>query len=148
MEKRDPKAIIAEAMEKRKAAQERAAKARDARNEAAELAIAEALIAFDGDETKIIVVRLDPGFGGAVVYNMPEEAYWDKFTRRYEAAMIKSSGPSATTVTVNLVEDRQLLRHPPLAELQSYKDETFPGLYDTIRMTIQDRCSGVDPGKG
>jgi len=144
---KDVDAILKAAKEATAARRAKAEEERKARDTAAELAIAEALLAVDGDERRIIVHRLEPTFGGATVHNRPAEGYWDKQTRRRQVAFIKNGGESVTAVTRGVVENGDLLQHPTLSELQSWLN-VFPGLYDSIYSTIEDRCAGIDPGKG
>lgn len=144
---KDIKILRAEAAAKKAAFEAKEAEAKAKRIEAAEIAVMEAIVASDGDVSKVIVHRLDPSHGGAAIYKLPTEEYWDRFSRRYENAYLRKTGPSATTVVGELVENPDLLIHPPLSELQAWKDR-FPGLYDSIHSTISERCAGIDPGKG
>lgn len=130
------KQLQAKREERRKAAEER--------DMAANEAIKRALVAVDFDEAKVVVHRLPPEHGGAVVYSLPGVEFWAAYMRRLVASEKRGNLPE---VTAGLVENKDLLLHPKLSELQAWQ-EANPGLYTSIANTIGTRCDGLDPGKG
>jgi hypothetical protein len=116
---------------------------RERRIEAAEEALVDALIAANGDARKVIVHRLDDEFGGSVLFWVPTEEYWAAYQRRN---MNHEKNGGLPRVIAGMVENPKLLIHPPLPELQRWRDE-FPGLYTSVATTITQRCEGGEAGK-
>lgn len=117
---------------------------RDRRTQEGEDALVEALYEASGDDTKIIVHRLDDDFGGVVLFRVPTEEYWAAYQRRNMNHEKQPGG--LPRVIAGMIENPKLLIHPPLPELQKWR-EHFPGLYTSVATTITQRCEGGEAGK-
>lgn len=140
--------LTGEEAEKAKAkAVERRAKA-DERSAAAKAAYKAAFVSADFDKDRLITHIMPEDFGGAVILRVPGAERWAMHQKRLLAAS-SSEGKKADPVAViaGIVEDPGLLVHPPLAELQQWRD-AYPGLYTTVHEAISTRCGGEAAGKG
>jgi hypothetical protein len=136
--------------EKKRLLAARAGKANKAaeRNAAAGEAYKKALEAVDYDEDRLIVFTMPERFGGAVIHRLPTPEAWAVVSKNITRALISDGkkADSATAIT-GLVENGKLLVHPPLSELQEWR-ELLPDLYSEIHNIMDARCShGQSAGK-
>lgn len=137
--------------EKAKLLAKRAAKAgrADERNASAAMAYKKALFELcDGDEDKLIVFTMPDRMGGAIVHRLPTHEAWALVSKKRLSALISDGKKASAADTVAaLVENVNLLVHPPISELQAYRDE-LPDLYEQIHTVMDASCaSGQSAGK-
>lgn len=129
----------------------RAAKASQAeqRDAAAAAAYKKALFEVcDGDEDGLIVFTMPEKFGGAVIHRLPTPEAWEVVSKRLTKALISDQKKADSgTAIASLVENAKLLMHPPLSELQAWREQ-LPDLYSEIHNVMDARCShGQSAGK-
>lgn len=137
--------------EKEKLLAKRAAKAvqAESRDAAATAAYKKALFDdCDGDEDRLIVFTMPEKFGGAVVHRLPTPEAWAAISKQVTKALLSDGKKADTAASIaSLVENSKLLVHPPLSELQAWREQ-LPDLYSEIHNVMDARCShGQSAGK-
>lgn len=102
----------------------------------------------DGDEDRLIVFTMPEKFGGAVVHRLPTPEAWAAISKQVTKALISDGKKADTAASIgSLVENSKLLVHPPLSELQAWREQ-LPDLYSEIHNVMDARCShGQSAGK-
>lgn len=136
--------------EKKRLLAKRSEKANKAaeRNAAASDAYKKALDTVEYDEDRLVVFTMPERFGGAVIHRLPAPEAWTAVSKQVTKALLSDGKKADTAATIAaLVENSKLLVHPPLSELQEWR-ELLPDLYSEIHNVMDARCShGQSAGK-
>jgi hypothetical protein len=130
-----------EAAAKVKAKREERATRAEARTQATQEAWEKALASVDYDETRLIVYPMPEAFGGGTIHRLPTSAAWATCSRSITRALVSDGKKADQAVAIaGLIENASLLVHPPLGELQAWREE-LPDLYQEIHSALDARCS-------
>lgn len=111
------------------------------RDAAANEAIEKLVIENGGDLSNYHVHKMPEQFGGAVIHALPGPEFWGMIQREGVRALRNSKGE--TEMYRKVAEGKDLLVHPPLADLQAWVSECkYSGLYGEIFAGISERVAG------
>lgn len=118
----------------------RMAKAEE-RNAAFKAAYKKALEGCGYDRTRIVVYTMPDVFGGGTIHNLPTPAAWALCSKSITRALVSDGKKADQAIAIaGIIEQPSLLEHPPLPELQAWREE-LPDLYQEIHSALDARCS-------
>jgi hypothetical protein len=121
---------------------------REKRNKETAAACKKALIDVGFDASRLIIFEMPEGMGGAVIHRLPAPEMMAANERRITKTLMSDGKKDDYAATVAwLVENKSLLVHPDISELQAWQSE-LPGLYGQLKGNLEARTDhGTYMGK-